>query len=415
MTISSKSASSTASARPARTEARRARFCLPLLFVLLGLVFAAWASRIPALRDLLHLSTGQLGLALLCAGIGGIASFPLAAWMTGRFGAPRSAACAGSVMLLALAAIAFSPRLAILMAVLGCMGAAASCFDVAINAIGATAEKKAGRSIMSMLHAWFCVGTLAGALSGSVIASLGIAPHIHLMLVSAAMVVPMWLACRRLGAAAAIDGAGGTDATVAIGASTQPRSRTSLRQTLADRFRLPPPRLLLLGLIGFCGAIAEGGIADWSGVFLQDRLGAGAGMAPLAYAAFSGAMLAARLVADRLKDRFGAQAVVATGGMLAAAGIGAAASGASVAISIAGFALAGAGLAGVFPFVFSAAGRAGPTALAGVATISYCGGLVGPPVIGFIGEFASLPIAIGSIGVVCAAMAIVAARTRSLA
>ena len=405
MTISSKSPNSTASTRPVQTKARRARFCLPFLFFLLGLVFAAWASRIPALRDLLHLSTGQLGVALLCAGIGGIVSFPLAAWMTARFGAPRAAAWSGSMLLLALAAIAFSPRLTILMAVLGCMGAAASCFDVAINAIGAVVEKKAGRSIMSMLHAWFCVGTLAGALSGSAVASLGIAPHIHLMLVSAAMVVPMWLACRMLGAVAAT---GGIDASAPL------YSQASLRQTITSSFRLPPRPLLLLGLIGFCGAIAEGGIADWSGVFLQDQLGAGAGVAPLAYAAFSGAMLVARLVADRLKDRFGARAVVAAGGVLAAAGIGVAASGAGVAVSVAGFALAGAGLAGVFPFVFSAAGRAGPTALAGVATISYCGGLVGPPLIGFIGEFAGLPVAIGCLGLVCAAMAIVAGRSRSL-
>ena len=357
------------------------------------------------MRDLLHLSTGQLGVALLCAGIGGIVSFPLAAWMTARFGAPHAAAWSGSMLLLALAAIAFSPRLTILMAVLGCMGAAASCFDVAINAIGAVVEKKAGRSIMSMLHAWFCVGTLAGALSGSAVASLGIAPHIHLMLVSAAMVVPMWLACRMLGAVAAT---GGIDASAPL------YSQASLRQTITSSFRLPPRPLLLLGLIGFCGAIAEGGIADWSGVFLQDQLGAGAGVAPLAYAAFSGAMLVARLVADRLKDRFGARAVVAAGGVLAAAGIGVAASGAGVAVSVAGFALAGAGLAGVFPFVFSAAGRAGPTALAGVATISYCGGLVGPPLIGFIGEFAGLPVAIGCLGLVCATMAIVAGRSRSL-
>ena len=311
-------------------------------------------------------------------------------------------------MLLALAAIAFSPRLAVLMAVLGCMGAAASCFDVAINAIGAAAEKKAGRSIMSMLHAWFCVGTLAGALGGSAVASLDIAPHSHLMLVSAVMVVPMWLVCRMLGAIVATAG-------VAIGTGMPPPSQASLGQTIAGSFRLPPRPLLLLGLIGFCGAIAEGGIADWSGVFLQDQLGAGAGVAPLAYAGFSGAMLAARLVADRLKDRFGAQAVVCAGGMLAAAGIGAAASGAGVVAAVAGFAVAGAGLAGVFPFVFSAAGRAGPTALAGVATISYCGGLVGPPVIGFIGEFAGLPLALGCLGLVCAGMAIVAGRTRSLA
>ena len=404
-------------APPDSGQTRQARFCLPLLFFSLGLVFAAWASRIPALRDLLHLSTGQLGVALLCAGIGGIASFPLAAWMVARFGGPRAAVFSGPAMLAALACIAFSPGLTGLMLVLGWMGAAASCFDVAINAIGAAAEKKAGRSIMSMLHAWFCVGTLSGALSGSAAASLAIAPHVHLLSVAAVLLVPIWLACRMLGATAVGSGDVVVSAAVSTAAASagSAGSRSGLRQTIASRFRLPSPPLLLLGLIGFCGSIAEGGIADWSGVFLQDRLGAGAGVAPLAYAGFSGAMLATRLVADRLKDRFGARAVVAVGGMLAAAGIGVATTGIGIVASIAGFALAGVGLAGVFPFVFSAAARAGPTALAGVATISYCGALVGPPVIGFIGEFAGLPMALGGLGVVCVAMAVVAGRSRSLA
>ena len=137
---------------------------LPFLFTLLGLVFATWAGRIPAVRDTLHLSAGQLGFALLCAGVGGLASFPLAAWLVARRGQARAALIGGLALLASLPCIGWSTGQVALMGALGLLGAAASCFDVAINAIGAAAEKRAGRSIMSMLHAWFCVGTLLGAL-----------------------------------------------------------------------------------------------------------------------------------------------------------------------------------------------------------------------------------------------------------
>lgn len=374
---------------------------MPLLFILLGLVFASWAARIPAVRDALHLSAGQLGIALLCAGAGGLASFPLAAWMVARHGQVRAALCGGLALLLALPCLVFAPTLVTLMLALGLLGAAISCFDVAINAIGAIAEKNAGRSIMSMLHAWFCVGTLAGALSGSLAASLQISPQLHFSVLAVVMVLPLLLACRTL----ALDAGPVVDVTGPSGPSSASRT---------PRFGLPPRPLLVLGLIGFCGAIAEGGIADWSGIFMQDRAGATAGMSPLGYAGFTGAMLIARLFADRAKDRFGARHVVAAGGILAMVGIGIAVTGTGITVVIAGFSLAGAGLAGVFPFVFSAAGRAGPTALAGVATISYCGALVGPPLIGFIGEFAGLQMALASLGVLCMAMSWIAGRARSL-
>jgi fucose permease len=181
------------------------------------------------------------------------------------------------------------------------------------------------------------------------------------------------------------------------------------------RFALPHGALVMLGIIAFCGAIGEGSIANWSGVFLKDHFGVGDGVAPLAYAAFAMLMLAARLVGDRLKDRFGARSVVAVGSLCAAIGIYAAVLAPSVVLAIAGFALAGAGLATVFPFIFSAAGRHGPTALAGVATMGYSGGLIGPPIIGFIAHNLGMPLAMSFIGTLSVAVAIAASIARALA
>ena len=56
----------------------------------------------------------------------------------------------------------------------------------------------------------------------------------------------------------------------------------------------PPRRLWALGLIGLCGLLAEGASGDWSAAYVRDSLGAGAGVAGLAFAAFSLTMTAGR-------------------------------------------------------------------------------------------------------------------------
>lgn len=147
---------------------------------------------------------------------------------------------------------------------------------------------------------------------------------------------------------------------------------------------------------------------------MKDEMAAHDGVAPLAYAGFAALMLLARLVCDRLKDRFGARRIVACGALFAAFGIFVAVAAVNIPLTITGFALAGAGFAAVFPFVFSAAGRHGSTALAAVATFSYSGGLIGPPVIGFLAQGWGMQVAIGLIGVMAIAIAIAASRARWL-
>src|SRR5207245_6530449 len=99
-----------------------------------------------------------------------------AAWVVGAFGARRATWHSGIALLLAMPGIALAAHIAVLMLMMGGLGASISCFDVAINSLGAEAEKVAQRSIMSMLHAWFCLGTFSGALLGSALAGMAISP-----------------------------------------------------------------------------------------------------------------------------------------------------------------------------------------------------------------------------------------------
>jgi len=375
---------------PTLPISRMRQAALPLLFILLGVVYATWASRIPAVRDALQLDPAQLSLVLLCAGIGAVGSFPLAAWLTGHYGARHGAWYAGMALLLTMPCLALAPNIGLLMIAMTSLGICSGCFDVAINALGAQAEKIAGRSTMSLLHAWFCVGTLSGALIGSGMAGMGMSPLSHFGLLALLFALPLRLCYNAL-----------------------PHDRP---EPVAGKkhFSLPHGPLIALGVIGFCGAIVEGAIADWSGVYMKDWLQATDGTAPLAFAAFAAMMLVTRLIGDRLKERFGARKVVSAGALTAAVGIFVALIAAGIPLSIIGFALTGVGVATVFPFMFSAAGRHGSTALAGVATLSYGGGLIGPPVIGFLAHGFGLHAALALVGVLCLAVALAASRARWL-
>ncbi|MEA9981692.1 MFS transporter [Herbaspirillum sp. RTI4] len=371
-------------------QAYARRNALLFLFFMLGVIYASWAARIPAIRDAQGLDAATLSLVLLCSGIGAVASFPLAAWLVAHVGARRSAWFFGLALLLGLPALAWAPGLSWLMAAGVLYGAASSCFDVAINALGAALEKQEQRSLMSTLHAWFCVGSFSGALMGGAIAATGLTPGWHFTLIALVCVWPLRLACQIL-------------------PQDRPQHDPSRRI-----FAVPHGHLVALGIIAFCGAVIEGSTADWSGVYLKDHLQASDGMAPLAFAGFTGMMLVARLLGDRWKERFGARAVVATGAFVAAIGILIASAAHSLPLALAGFALAGAGAATVFPFIYSAAGRHGPSALAGVATLGYSGNLLGPPLFGVVAHTWGISMGFVFIAALCVAVTLAASRARWL-
>src|SRR4051812_49538561 len=59
-----------------RRPDRRARAATTVVFFLTGAVFAAWSTRLPAIKEQLHLSNGALAVAILGLEAGAIAWLP---------------------------------------------------------------------------------------------------------------------------------------------------------------------------------------------------------------------------------------------------------------------------------------------------------------------------------------------------
>lgn len=358
--------------------------------MLFGMIMGSWAGRIPALREGVQVSHSALSFVLLCGGLGAVLSFPVSSRMMAAFGGRKTMLYSGQALLAVLVCIGLAPNVPLLMLAVLMLGITASCFDVAINSVAAKFEKKTGKSEMSKLHAWGCAGGLAGATLGSLMAGMSIAPSLHFMMVAVPLAVLLRI---------------GYDLLVAEDGGEKIEKKS---------FSLPRGPLALLGALGFFGSMLEGGIADWSGIFLQDHFGASAAFAPLALSAFSVMVLIARLTGDKLKEKHGARRLVICGALVASAGLFFAVFAPNHYFALAGFAVTGLGTALVFPFVFSAAGKEGPVALAGVATMAYSGTLMGPPVVGSLAHVMGIQAAMGFIGILSVVIALVASRTAML-
>ncbi|MFD7083062.1 MFS transporter [Streptomyces sp. NPDC059918] len=375
---------------PARL--RHARIAIAAVFCTHGAVTGSFATRIPWIQDHAQLGSGTLGLALAFPALGAAVAMPLAGRINHRFGARAALRWLLVLWTLSLILPSLAPNLATLCFALFFYGASAGMADVAMNALGVETENRLGRSIMSSLHGMWSVGALIGSAAGTLAAHAGADARLHHLI-----------------AALALTAAG----LAAVGGVLDLRSAPDAEAP--PHFALPPKSALLIGAIGFCAVFAEGASMDWSAVYLRDVLDTDAGLAAACTTAFALTMALARLVGDRVVDRFGAVRTVRASGVLATAGGVLVVAAGNPAVAIAGFGLIGLGIAVVVPLAFAAAARSGPApaqAIAGVATITYTSGLVAPSAIGAVADATSLVVSFGLVTLLAFALVVGAAVLR---
>jgi MFS family permease len=335
-----------------------------------------------------HLSDGELGLVLLSMAVGSVLMLPPAGWLVARCGSRIVTSAAALFFCLMLPLPVISPNVVMLALALALFGAANATLDVSMNAQAVALEERYPHPVMSSFHGLWSLGGVVGAALASGAMALGVGAVGHVVAVTTASVSVVGLALGGL----------------------LPSAQRS--ENAPPVYAKPPPALLGLGLVTFCGLLAEGGIADWSAVYLHDALGSTPATAAAGFAAFSLMMASGRFVGDRLSRLLGPSRLLRASGATAGIGLGAALLVGTPGAAIIGFGLVGLGIANVIPAVFSAAGRVGEmapgTALAAVATTGYGGYLAGPPLIGFAAEATGLPLALGILVAVCAAIAVLA-------
>ncbi|GAA3425102.1 MFS transporter [Streptosporangium nondiastaticum] len=368
---------------------RTARTGAVLTFVLAGLMCGSMTVRIPALSDKLGLSEASVGVTLLVWGLGALVTMQSMRRVMTRFGS-RSVLRIGAPLCAAtLALLAFAPTYPLLLVTAGLFGMAFGSVDVAMNAQGSAVERAYGRPLMNGMHAGWCVGAISAGLLGTAAIAAGLSSTAHLALI-ALLSLPL---------------------LVVISRTYLPDPVTAEDGQAGTRHRMPPV-VYLLGAIAFCAFMVEGTVADWNGLYLRDVVGAPEALAALGYPVLEAGMLLGRLGGDRVRARFGARGMIMASGLVTAAMFAVVLTASTAVVAIATMFLVGIGVATISPVALSLAGGAvanpGP-AIAQTGAMGYAGLLLGPVVIGFISDVATLRTALG-IAVVLGLLIAVAAR-----
>jgi fucose permease len=385
-----------------RVRVDRARVALALTFAVKGLAYSAMVARLPALRETLGLSTGQLGLLLLCLSAGAIAGLPIAGPVVHRVGARGSVVAGGLTVGLGLLGIGAALLLGstpVAAAGMVLVGLGNGVWDVAINVEGVDIERRTGRSLLPKLHGVFSIGTMAGAGVATVTAATGVALVWLLTVLMVLVPAALGVLSRRF---------------LTDRGDQEPEKRAKMG--LAQAWR--EPRTLVIGLLVFGFAVTEGAANDWIAIAFVDGHHADEAVGAAAYWVFVTAMTAGRLFGGRVLDRVGRVTMLRISAVTALAGLALVLFAGWVPLALAGALLWGFGAALGFPVGISSAGDgdAGRSAarVSVVSSLGYVAFLGGPPGLGLLAAHAGI---LGALLVVLAAPAVAfaaasAARSR---
>jgi MFS family permease len=133
------------------------------IFAINGLVIGSWAGVLPALRTRLGIDAGTLAVLLFVVGVAAVASMQVGGRMADRVGSRRVTLSVLPLMIGGALVLAFATScpMAIVAGVLIGLGNGAT--DVAMNALGVAVEKARPIPVLSRFHAFWSIGTFAGA------------------------------------------------------------------------------------------------------------------------------------------------------------------------------------------------------------------------------------------------------------
>ena len=352
-----------------------ARLAVKILFFLNGFVHANYFSRLPRIQDHFQIDNGTIGLVLLASSFGALIAMPFTGWLIIRNGSRKIGLFSSYFYCATVPLIPFAPNLTLLIAIFFLIGIATGMMDVSINSQAVMIEQKWGKPIMTSFHAFFSIGMMLGALSGSAFTGFDVPLGTHFIIVGAVSLV-----------------------TVFAFKFYLVEDAPAERSQSGPAFRLPNAAMVGVGIIAFCSMLGEGAMADWSTNYMENVALSSQSLAPIGLSAFALAMTIGRVFGDAGRLRFGDRKLMIICGLIASGGLLL-----SIMITlpvavITGFFIVGIGLSVIVPIAYSVAGGAKGlppgVGLAMVTTVGYSGFLFGPPVIGFLADMFTLRLAL---------------------
>ncbi|WP_417886990.1 MFS transporter [Zunongwangia sp.] len=344
------------------------RLALSICFFISGLSFSTWASRIPSVKELFDLNEAQLGSLLLVLPIGNIVGLPISGWLVSKFDS-RNPLLAGIILIaISLAGIGWSTNIYTLIVCLFFYAFSVRIMNIAMNTQSISVQQSFLRKIIGSFHAAWSCGGIAGVAVSTVMVRYNIGMGIHLSIVGFSILVLIGIFFRfLLKGDKAVKGA---------------------------KLKLGKPNgyIFILGILAFFASICEGGMFDWSGVYFKDVVKEE--IFTLGYLTFMVFMALSRFFSDFIIEKIGMKKNYIISSCMVVLGV------IIVVVfpyfwpALIGFSIVGLGVASVMPMTIGLAGKS-PKYSAGMAvsivtTYNVTGMLLGPAIIGYLGELIGL-------------------------
>lgn len=373
----------------------RVKMAVALFFFSNGFCFSSWASRIPDLKNTLHLSEADLGTILFCMPIGQLVAMPISGRLVSKIGSRTTTIYSTLLYALFLIFLGLASSGWQLGLGLFFLGIIANFCNIAFNTQGVATQKLYNKPVLGFFHGSWSLAGFFGALVSLVIINLDLSPFIHFIITFLIIV-----------------------AIVVINSSylVKTTSEKIKEKVKKSKFQFPDKLLIWLGIIGFCCMASEGIMFDWSGVYFKEIVKAPSNLVILGYTCYMITMTTGRFLSDILVQKYGAKKIIITSGILISIGLYVAVFFPSIIPCTLAFMMVGFGVSNVVPIVFNRAGNhatiATETALTLISSISFLGFLIGPPLIGYIAEVTNLRYSFATIGVLGVLISILTFKTQ---
>lgn len=364
-----------------------ARLIMGLFFVY-SCAMSNWLIRLPDVQHKLALEPGSLAICLLGVPVGLVSSMMFSGPVVEAVGARRAIRVGFLCYLVPLLIPGFTTSAVALFFSLVLVGLGMGPLEVGLNVMADRIGRSLGRTVMSRCHGFWSIGMMAGGITGSGAATLGYAPGLHMVITVAVLMVI---------------------AEVASWYLPDLRSETAATEERAPVFALPPRNIILLCFFAFGMLLVEGGVSDWSAIYLRDVFDAKPPVTGFAFTAFALLMALCRLAGDWLSTRYSPERMARICCTVGVFGLALMVVAIEPWMVVAGAACAGFGVSIIFPMaVTAAAARKGSPAVnvAALSVLSFSGFLIGPLAVGFAAEFAGLRYGIATL-LLAAAMSLI--------
>lgn len=349
---------------------KKSRISVCGFFLIMGMIFGTWASRIPFIKMRLGLDDAQLGNILFAIPFGQIIAMFISAWIIKKAGSKTALIIAAPITSLFVLSAGVAPNKATLIISLFFFGMSDNLFNISANTQGVNVEHEYKRTIMATFHGLFSLGGFTGGLAGLIFNVFDIGPVIHFSIISALSIILSVIFGHNL-----------------IARDYKPSQTSQRTENDSLSFKIDP-FVFILGFMALFAMICEGVMYDWSGVYFDDVVKIRKGYVQSGYVLCMATMTLGRFISDYFVNKYGAASIIRVSGLLIFLGLLSSAIYPSVLIASVGFAITGFGIASTVPICNSLAGKGviyNPSmALTIVTSIGFLGFLIGPPLIGYI-------------------------------